>query len=62
MAWYDTVLPESTAITWLAPRMAREAGSAQAVMARDESRSSAADEPVHRHGAFCDTHIISPFG
>jgi len=38
MAWYDPVLPGSIAIMLLAPLMAREAGSAQAVMARDESR------------------------
>jgi hypothetical protein len=38
MAWYDAVLPESIAIMLLAPPMVREAGSARAVMARDESR------------------------
>ena len=38
MAWYDAVLSESIAIMSLTPLMAREAGSAQAVMARDERR------------------------
>jgi len=38
MAWYDAVLSESIAIKLLTPLMAREAGSAQAVMARDERR------------------------
>ena len=38
MAWYDAVLSESIAIMLLTPLMAREAGSAQAAMARDVSR------------------------